>query len=113
MAVFERLRAMEQELETLTNRIAELDHTSAEYADVADRYHRLEHEFQTRDGYSIEAEVGRVLMGLGFGKPDWQRQTEEFSGGWKMRLALAKLLLQQPDLLPLGESQNHLDLEAR
>ena len=113
MSVFDELRAMEQELETLTHRIAELDHTSAEYADVADRYHRLEHEFQTRDGYSIEAEVGRVLMGLGFGKEDWARQTEEFSGGWQMRLALAKLLLQQPNLLLLDEPTNHLDLEAR
>ncbi len=113
MSVFDELRAMEQELETLMHRIAELDHTSAEYADVADRYHRLEHEFQTRDGYSIEAEVGRVLMGLGFGKEDWQRQTEEFSGGWQMRLALAKLLLQQPNLLLLDEPTNHLDLEAR
>ena len=113
MSVFDELRAMEQELESLTHRIAELDHTSAEYADVADRYHRLEHEFQTRDGYSIEAEVGRVLMGLGFGKEDWARQTEEFSGGWQMRLALAKLLLQQPNLLLLDEPTNHLDLEAR
>jgi len=113
MSVFDELRAMEQELESLLHRIAELDHTSAEYADVADRYHRLEHEFQTRDGYSIEAEVGRVLMGLGFGKQDWQRQTEEFSGGWQMRLALAKLLLQQPNLLLLDEPTNHLDLEAR
>ena len=113
MSVFDKLRAMEQELETLMHRIAELDHTSAEYADVADRYHRLEHEFQTRDGYSIEAEVGRVLMGLGFGKQDWQRQTDEFSGGWQMRLALAKLLLQQPNLLLLDEPTNHLDLEAR
>src|ERR1700736_3401920 len=113
MSVFDELRAMEQELETLMHRIAELDHTSTEYADVADRYHRLEHEFQTRDGYSIEAEVGRVLMGLGFGKEDWQRQTEEFSGGWQMRLALAKLLLQQPNLLLLDEPTNHLDLEAR
>src|ERR1700704_4688680 len=113
MSVFAELRAMEQELESLTHSIAELDHTSAEFSDVADRYHRLEHEFRTRDGYSIEAEVGRVLMGLGFGKQDWQRQTEEFSGGWQMRLALAKLLLQQPNLLLLDEPTNHLDLEAR
>src|SRR6266851_5765780 len=113
MSVFDKLRAMEQELETLMHRIAELDHTSAQYADVADRYHRLEHEFQTRDGYSIEAEVGRVLMGLGFRKEDWERRTEEFSGGWQMRLALAKLLLQQPNLLLLDEPTNHLDLEAR
>src|ERR1700716_3785890 len=113
MSVFDKLRAMEQELETLTHSMAELDHTSPEYSDVADRYHRVEHEFRTRDGYSIEAEVGRVLMGLGFRKEDWERRTEEFSGGWQMRLALAKLLLQQPNLLLLDEPTNHLDLEAR
>src|SRR5262252_3989197 len=113
MSVFDDLRAMEQELESLTHSMAELDHTSAEYAAVADRYERVEHEFRTRDGYSIEAEVGRVLMGLGFGKEDWQRQTDEFSGGWQMRLALAKLLLQKPNLLLLDEPTNHLDLEAR
>ena len=113
MSVFSELHAMERELETLTHRISELDHTSAEYADVADRYHSLEHEFQTRGGYSIEADVGRVLMGLGFRKEDWERQTEEFSGGWQMRLALAKLLLQKPNLLLLDEPTNHLDLEAR
>ena len=113
MSVFDELRKMERELETLTHSIAELDHTSTAYADVADRYHRLEHEFQTRGGYSIEAEVGRVLMGLGFRKEDWERQTDEFSGGWQMRLALAKLLLQKPNLLLLDEPTNHLDLEAR
>ena len=113
MSVFDDLRAMETELESLTHSMAELDHTSAEYSAVADRYHRVEHEFRTRDGYSIEAEVGRVLMGLGFGKDDWPRLTDEFSGGWQMRLALAKLLLQQPNLLLLDEPTNHLDLEAR
>src|SRR6266853_5310910 len=113
MAVFTELHAMEKELESLTHRISELDHESAEYAEVADRYHSLEHEFRTRDGYSIEAEVGRVLMGLGFRKEDWERQTDEFSGGWQMRLALAKLLLQKPNLLLLDEPTNHLDLEAR
>ena len=113
MSVFDDLRAMEKELESLTHSMAELDHTSAAYSDVADRYHRVEHEFRTRDGYSIESEVGRVLMGLGFTKEDWERQTEEFSGGWQMRLALAKLLLQKPNLLLLDEPTNHLDLEAR
>ena len=113
MAVFTELHAMERELETLTHQISELDHASPEYADVADRYHSLEHEFRTRDGYSIEAEVGRVLQGLGFRKEDWERQTDEFSGGWQMRLALAKLLLQKPNLLLLDEPTNHLDLEAR
>jgi ATP-binding cassette, subfamily F, member 3 len=113
MSVFDDLRAMETELESLTHSMAELDHTSAEYDAVADRYHRVEHEFRTRDGYSIEAEVGRVLMGLGFTKEDWPRLTDEFSGGWQMRLALAKLLLQKPNLLLLDEPTNHLDLEAR
>jgi ATP-binding cassette subfamily F protein 3 len=113
MSVFDDLRGMERELETLMHSMAELDHTSPQYSAVADRYHRIEHEFRTRDGYSIEAEVGRVLMGLGFQKEDWPRQTEEFSGGWQMRLALAKLLLQKPNLLLLDEPTNHLDLEAR
>ena len=113
MSVYDELRAMEKELESLTQSMAELDHTSAAYEDVAERYHRIEHQFRTRDGYSIEAEVGRVLMGLGFSKQDWQRRTDEFSGGWQMRLALAKLLLQKPNLLLLDEPTNHLDLEAR
>jgi ATP-binding cassette subfamily F protein 3 len=113
MTVFTGLHAIERELEELTHKISELDHTSPEYANVADRYHSLEHEFRTRDGYSIEAEVGRVLQGLGFRKEDWERQTDEFSGGWQMRLALAKLLLQKPNLLLLDEPTNHLDLEAR
>ncbi|MGO8793525.1 MAG: ribosomal protection-like ABC-F family protein [Candidatus Sulfotelmatobacter sp.] len=113
MTVFDDLRAMEVEMESLLHKFSELDHASPEYADVADRYHSLEHEFRTRDGYSIEAEVGRVLMGLGFRKEDWDRQTDEFSGGWQMRLALAKLLLQKPNLLLLDEPTNHLDLEAR
>jgi ATP-binding cassette, subfamily F, member 3 len=113
MSVFDELRNMEEEMEALTRKMAELPHESAEYGQVADRYHRLEHEFLTRDGYAIEAKVGTVLTGLGFRKEDWTRLTDEFSGGWQMRLALAKLLLQQPNLLLLDEPTNHLDLEAR
>jgi len=63
--------------------------------------------------YTIESQAGAVLTGLGFRKEDWGRQTEEFSGGWQMRLALAKLLLEKPNLLLLDEPTNHLDLEAR
>ncbi len=113
MSVFSKLRAMEQEMEDLTGRMSELDNASSEYSQVAERYQRIEHEFRTRDGYAIEAKVGSVLMGLGFRKEDWLRQVEEFSGGWQMRIALAKLLLQQPNLLLLDEPTNHLDLEAR
>jgi len=113
MSVFDDLRALEQEMEALTARMSEVDHASAEYAQIAERYHVIQHEFQTRDGYAIEAQVGTILTGLGFVKDDWTRQTEEFSGGWQMRLALAKLLLQKPNLLLLDEPTNHLDLEAR
>src|SRR5437016_2770591 len=113
MSVFSKLRAMEEEMEQLTASMSELDHASAEYAQVADRYQRVEHEFQARDGYAIEAQVGSVLAGLGFRKDDWDRQTDEFSGGWQMRIALAKLLLQKPNLLLLDEPTNHLDLESR
>jgi ATP-binding cassette, subfamily F, member 3 len=113
MSVFADLRSMEQEMEDLTGRMSELDHVSNQYQQVAERFHRIEHEFTTRDGYAIEAKVGSVLTGLGFHKDDWPRQTEEFSGGWQMRIALAKLLLRQPNLLLLDEPTNHLDLEAR
>ena len=113
MSVFAGLHSMEKEMESLTHSMSELDHTSAAYADVADRYQKLEHEFRARDGYTLEAEVGKVLTGLGFHRDDWTRNTEEFSGGWQMRIALAKLLLQKPNLLLLDEPTNHLDLEAR
>jgi ATP-binding cassette, subfamily F, member 3 len=113
MSVFDDLHAMEKEMESLTHSMSDLDHTGQEYADVADRYQRLEHEFRARDGYTLEAEVGKVLTGLGFHRDDWARHTEAFSGGWQMRIALAKLLLQKPNLLLLDEPTNHLDLEAR
>ena len=113
MTVFAGLREMEQELEALHQSLGELDPASAEYAAAADRAHHIDTEFRNRDGYAIEAQVGAVLNGLGFGKEDWTRYTEEFSGGWQMRLALAKLLLEKPNLLLLDEPTNHLDLEAR
>jgi len=113
MTVFHELRALEEEQEQLAARMAELDPAGAEYAAVANRFHAAESEFRARDGYAIEAQVGMVLGGLGFGERDWKRRTEEFSGGWQMRIALAKLLLEKPNLLLLDEPTNHLDLEAR
>jgi ATP-binding cassette subfamily F protein 3 len=113
MTVFHELRALEEEQEQLAARMGELDPAGADYAAVADRFHRAEGEFRARDGYAIEAQVGTVLGGLGFGERDWKRRTEEFSGGWQMRIALAKLLLEKPNLLLLDEPTNHLDLEAR
>ena len=93
--------------------LSELDHASPEYAAAAERYSMLQERFHAHDGYALDAQVGAVLAGLGFGKEDWARQTEEFSGGWQMRIALAKLLLQKPNLLLLDEPTNHLDLETR
>lgn len=113
MSVFDDLRAMEEEMESLTHRMAELDHQSEAYEQVANRFHDLENHFQARGGYAIESQVGAVLQGLGFRKEEWTRRTDEFSGGWQMRIALAKLLLQKPNLLLLDEPTNHLDLESR
>jgi len=113
LSVFEHVHQMQREQEDLARRMAEVDHASAEYQQIAERFHRIQAEMQARDGYTIEAEVGTVLNGLGFKKEDWERPTEEFSGGWQMRIALAKLLLQKPNLLLLDEPTNHLDLETR
>ena len=113
MTVFASLSGMERELEHLTRRMAELDPASDDYRQVTERFHKIQTEFQGRDGYALESRVGTVLSGLGFAASDWHRLTEEFSGGWQMRIALAKLLLERPNLLLLDEPTNHLDLEAR
>ena len=113
MTVFENVRALEQEHEDLSRSLADMDPEGVEYGQISERLHRVDSEFHARGGYTIESQVGTVLAGLGFGREEWQRRTEEFSGGWQMRIALAKLLLAQPNLLLLDEPTNHLDLEAR
>jgi len=113
LTVFDELHEMEREIEQLAGQLAELDHEGAEYQAVAERYSLLQDRFHALDGYALDAQVGSVLTGLGFGKEDWARQTDEFSGGWQMRIALAKLLLAKPNLLLLDEPTNHLDLETR
>ena len=113
LSVFSDIHAMEREMEELAHRMGEVDHAGDEFAQIADRFHHIQAEIHSRDAYSIEAEVGIVLNGLGFKKEDWERRTEEFSGGWQMRIALAKLLLEKPNLLLLDEPTNHLDLETR
>jgi ATP-binding cassette subfamily F protein 3 len=112
-SVFAEVHAMQRELEELAHRMSEVDHSGSEYQQIGERFHRLQAEIHARNAYSIESEVGVVLNGLGFRNSDWERKTEEFSGGWQMRIALAKLLLQRPNLLLLDEPTNHLDLESR
>ena len=113
LTVFDELRAMETEVERMAGQMAELDHASPEYDAAAERYSLLQERFHALDGYALDAQVGAVLTGLGFSKQDWSRQTDEFSCGWQMRIALAKLLLAKPNLLLLDEPTNHLDLETR
>ena len=113
MTVFAGVHALETEQQDLAHRMGEMDHESEEYRVVAERYHQAQAEFSARDGYNIEMRAGTVLTGLGFKREDWSRRVEEFSGGWQMRIALAKLLLEEPNLLLLDEPTNHLDLEAR
>jgi ATP-binding cassette subfamily F protein 3 len=107
-SALEELQAMEQELRQLELKIAVADN-SAEL----ERYAELQELFEQRGGYRMESEVGRVLAGLGFSNEDYSKPCETFSGGWQMRIALAKLLLQTPTLLLLDEPTNHLDLPAR
>jgi ATP-binding cassette subfamily F protein 3 len=113
LTVFDELREMESEIERLAGQLAVLDHAGPEYEAAAERFSMLQERFHALDGYALDAQVGGVLAGLGFGKEDWSRQTDEFSGGWQMRVALAKLLLAKPNLLLLDEPTNHLDLETR
>ena len=113
LTVFDELRGMEKEIERLAGQLGILDHASAEYEAAAERFSMLQERFHALDGYALDAQVGGVLTGLGFQKEDWARKTDEFSGGWQMRIALAKLLLAKPNLLLLDEPTNHLDLETR
>ncbi|MDQ3963079.1 MAG: ABC-F family ATP-binding cassette domain-containing protein [Actinomycetota bacterium] len=98
-------------LQMLQTEIAEMSEGSERSALMAE-YGRIQDRFEAGGGYSVEAEAKRVLGGLGFSTEDMARRTEHFSGGWLMRIALAKLLLANPDLLMLDEPTNHLDLES-
>ena len=113
MSVFDHIRDLEREQETLLHSMSDLDPTSPEYEAVAERFEMIDSQFRHSDGYSLDSQVGAVLTGLGFAKEDWLRNTEEFSGGWQMRIALGKLLLEKPNILLLDEPTNHLDIEAR
>jgi ATP-binding cassette, subfamily F, member 3 len=106
------LHAIERELRALEARIDREDLDEAELQRLVHRHAELQESFERRGGYAIDAEIGRVLAGLGFVDGDRDRPTYEFSGGWQMRIALARLLLTRPDALLMDEPTNHLDLAA-
>jgi ATP-binding cassette subfamily F protein 3 len=112
-SAFGALLAMKAEMHTLEERLADQSVPESEHQGMLERYSDLQDRFRLGDGYSIELKAATVLQGLGFNTSDFDRPTETFSGGWQMRIALAKLLLGQPNLLLLDEPTNHLDLEAR
>ncbi len=109
------LTALQQELETIQ---ATLDSTNGAASDalaqaeLITRYGDLQHRIEELDGFQADAQVAKVLTGLGFHEAQFTARTETFSGGWQMRIALAKLLLRQPDVLLLDEPTNHLDLDS-
>ena len=110
---FEPLLALKAELRALESQLADPALSGADHDAALARYSEVQHAFQDQDGYGIDARIDAVLRGLGFAAADFERPTETFSGGWQMRIALAKLLLRRPRLLLLDEPTNHLDLEAR
>ena len=113
LSVFDEAISLEAEMEDLTRKMGEVNPSTREFQAVMDRYEWCTDRYQALDGYSKEAQAGTVLGGLAFARDDWDRPCEEFSGGWQMRVALAKLLLLKPNVLLLDEPTNHLDLEAR
>ena len=112
-SAFAMLLAKKAEMHALEERLGDTSIPEAEHDAMLARYSDLQDQFRVGDGYSIELKTATVLQGLGFKTSDFDRASETFSGGWQMRLALAKLLLGQPNLLLLDEPTNHLDLEAR
>ena len=88
------------------------DYESTSYLDIISEFHDLDERFRILGGNDIQSEINQVLTGLGFTTSDYDRQTSEFSGGWRMRIELAKILLQKPDVLLLDEPTNHLDIES-
>ncbi|MGM9797984.1 MAG: ABC-F family ATP-binding cassette domain-containing protein [Parabacteroides sp.] len=110
---FAHIHEMTAEIERLNNQLAErTDYESESYQKLIDRMPYLTEHFQMMGGNNYQAELERTLVGLGFQRSDFDRPTAEFSGGWRMRIELAKLLLQQPDVLLLDEPTNHLDIES-
>jgi ATP-binding cassette, subfamily F, member 3 len=109
---FEDVLQIHSELDEAHRQLSLLDPSSEDFMDTLEVLGELQHRLEDLDAYRMKSKIERVLMGLGFSVRDFERMTEEFSGGWQMRIALAKLLLQEPNVLLLDEPTNHLDLDT-
>ncbi|WP_106830760.1 ABC-F family ATP-binding cassette domain-containing protein [Parabacteroides pacaensis] len=110
---FAHLHAMEQEIEILNKELeTRTDYDSESYYELIDKVSTLSEKFYSIDDINYEAEIEKTLFGLGFKRSDFNRPTSDFSGGWRMRIELAKILLRNPDVILLDEPTNHLDIES-
>jgi ATP-binding cassette subfamily F protein 3 len=110
---FALIHEMEAEIEALNHQLStRTDYESEEYYGLIERVSTLSEKFYSIEDTNYESEVEKILLGLGFMREDFTRPTNEFSGGWRMRIELAKILLQKPDLILLDEPTNHLDIES-
>ena len=110
---FEHISELQAAIEQMNNQLAErTDYESVEYQTLIEKFTHANEHYQMMGGNNYHAEIERTLQGLGFVRTDFNRPTSEFSGGWRMRIELAKLLLRRPDVLLLDEPTNHLDIES-
>jgi ATP-binding cassette subfamily F protein 3 len=109
---FSEIFELEEEVNELQQKLAETDPESEEHEKLLERYGLLQTKLEASGLYTLRSDVEKILMGLGFKESDFSRNTTEFSGGWLMRIALAKLLLKKPTYLLLDEPTNHLDIES-
>ena len=110
---FSYIREMKERIDQMNQQLAErTDYESDDYLALVERFTQEHERYQMMGADNYEAEIERTLIGLGFVRTDFERPTSEFSGGWRMRIELAKILLQKPDVLLLDEPTNHLDIES-
>ncbi|HIE73965.1 MAG TPA: ABC transporter ATP-binding protein [Flavobacteriales bacterium] len=110
---FTDINILQKSIDNLNMEISKrTDFESDSYLELINQLHEKQEEFQIKGGNDLQSTISQVLLGLGFMQPDFTRQTNEFSGGWRMRIELAKILLQKPDVMLLDEPTNHLDIES-
>ena len=110
---FSKILGMKQQIDELNHQLeTRTDYESDEYSKIIEQVSELSEKYYSIEEINVDAEVEKTLMGLGFLRSDFSRPTSEFSGGWRMRIELAKILLQKPDLILLDEPTNHMDIES-